>query len=370
MKQIHIFIFLLCTLLVTSCKDDEVPQEFSINMNEYHVNSKGGDFKASVISNYNWSASSDKEWIVVTSVNDKTGKDSYIKVSVETNTTLYQRSGNVLIQSKGLSHTIIVTQECNSEIVISEKEFKLSDSGENITINLRANNDCGVKTTEEWITEISSSGDKNGSVYSFSIAANETYDDRTGYIIFETRDLADTVTVWQCQKNGLILTNKNMTVHEDGKQISFEIKANVEYTYEISDEVEWISEVKTRALTSHSHTFTVAPNPDKKDRIAEIVFKGTSANLRDVLTITQAGQMAVLKVLHSNDVWDIPVFVGNNVSGEVDWGDGSEVNEYSSFLTHQYNSSENRYVTVSVRNVESVKMENIRNVSTIDLSKF
>lgn len=370
MKHIHIFIVLFCTLFVFSCKDDEVPQEFSVNMNEYHTNSNGGNFKVSILSNYDWEASSDKEWIEVTSVNDKTNQDSYIKVTVRQNSTLYKRSGNVVIRSKGLSHTIIVTQECNSEIIISEKEFKLSDEGENITVSLKVNNDYGIKITEDWITKISSSEVNNEYLYSFAIASNEMYDDRTGYIIFETMDLSDTITVWQCQKDGLILTNKEVTIHEDGEQISFEVKANVEYTYEIGDGVDWISEVETRALTSHFHTFTMAPNPDKKDRTAEIVFKGTSANLRDVLIITQTGQMAVLKILHSNDVWDIPVFAGDNVTGKVDWGDGSEVYEYSSFLTHQYYNTENRCVTVSVRNAESVRMENIVNVSTIDLSEF
>lgn len=370
MKQIHVFILLLCTLLISSCKDDEVPQEFSVNMNEFHVNSKGGDFKTSVVSNYDWSASSDKEWIVVTSVNDKTGNDSYVKVSVKNNTTLYQRSGNVLIQSKGLSHTIVVTQECGSEIVISEKDFKLSDEGQNIIFRLKVNNDFGVKVTEEWITEVSSMEDAGELIYSFAIDANETYDERTGYIVFETRDLTDTVTVWQCQKDGLILTSNDAIIHEDGEQLSFEVKANVEYSYEIEDGVDWISEDKSRGLSSHFHSFTMKPNDDRKERVAKITFKSTSSNLKDVLTITQLGQQAVLKVTHMNDVWDIPVFGGINVTGNIDWGDGSEVDDYSSFFTHQYNGTEKREVVISVRNAESVKLETIQKVSTIDLSQF
>lgn len=114
----------------------------------------------------------------------------------------------------------------------------------------------------------------------------------------------------------------------------------------------------------------IALNSTKKDRIAEITFQSTAKGIKEVLTITQAGQKSILKIVHSNEIWDIPIFRGSNVIGNVDWGDNSETDEYSEYLTHQYESSKERNVTVSVRNAESVKLENLIKVSSIDLSAF
>ena len=367
MKRINIFIWLLCALTIYSCKDEKVPQNFSVACQEYKVGSKGGSFSASVVSNYDWTASSPNEWITTT-VYDQ--EDDYVKVMVEKNTTLEDRTGSVIIQSGDWSHTIKVFQEQSSDIVLNETSYKLSDEGGSISVELEANATYGIKITEEWIQEDVSSRAMEGYTHTFVISPNETFDDRSGYIIFEMKDKADTVTVWQSQKNGLILTEKEQVVHEDGGQISFEVKANVDYSYQIEEGINWISETKTRALNSHSHTFVFDKNDSKKDRVAKIIFTSNDSDLQEVLTITQNGQIGIFMIIHSNMIWDIPILEGNNVTGYVDWGDGNETEEYSEYLTHQYNYSDKYQVNISAKGVESVKLDNLIKVSTIDLSKF
>ena len=367
MKRVYILICLLYVLAIYSCKDEKVPQEFSVACQEYKVGSKGGSFSTSVVSNYDWSASSPNYWMTIT-VNNK--ENDYVKVMVEKNTTLEDRTGSVIIQSGDWSHTIKVFQERSSDIVLSETDYKLSDEGGSISVELEANATYGIKITEEWIQEDASSRAMEGHTHAFVISPNETFDDRSGYIIFEMKDKADTVTVWQSQKDGLILTEKGQVVHEDGGQISFEVKANVNYSYQIEEGIDWISEIKTRALNSHSHTFTFDRNDFKKDRVAKIIFTSKDSDLQEVLTITQNGQMGIFMIIHSNMIWDIPVLEGNNVTGYVDWGDENETEEYSEYLTHQYNHSDEYQVNISAKGVESVKLDNLIKVSTIDLSKF
>ena len=358
MKQLQILFLMLFVLF--SCKEENVPQEFSVNINECNMTSKGGNFTFSVQSNYSWSATSNDEWISVESEN------TFVKVNIAPNTNSKNRNGEIVIRSGKLTHSVIVVQEAKTEIIIGEKEFKLSDDGDILTIDLNVNKEFGIKITEEWIQQLG----LNDNACSLAINANDAYEDRIGYVIFETVDLADTITIWQCQKDGLILTSKNVTVHENGEQISFEVKANIDYSYQINEGSDWISEEKARSLVSHYHAFTIAPNSTKKDRIAEITFQSTAKGIKEVLTITQAGQKSILKIVHSNEIWDIPIFRGSNVIGNVDWGDNSETDEYSEYLTHQYESSKERNVTVSVRNAESVKLENLIKVSSIDLSAF
>ncbi len=58
-----------------------------------------------------------------------------------------------------------------------------------------------------------------------------------------------TITVNQKQKDALTVTSNKIEMKADGGDTSIEVKANVNYTYEIDEAAKsWISEVKSRGL--------------------------------------------------------------------------------------------------------------------------
>jgi hypothetical protein len=295
-------------------------------------------------------------------------KDSYIDVFVDENPLVKKRSGVVKVQSKDATHLITVVQEPQSSMSISPKTFKISDEEKSISVKVKINNFYGIRTSEDWIVASNSEGEDGEC--RFIIKANEEYDDREGAIIFETSDMRDTVKVWQCKKDGLILGSNDVFINSAGEQLSFEVKSNVDYEYELEKDVDWVTELKTKGLFTNNHIFVIKANPNTKDRTAKIIFNSKSGKLQDVLKIHQEGRYAHMIITHSNDTWDIPEVYGEEVVCKVDWGDGGDIDDYSSFLSHVYKSSGIFDVKISAKNVDSVFLNSLKNVSTIDLSNF
>ena len=84
----------------------------------------------------------------------------------------------------------------------------------------------------------------------FEISANPSTDKREGIIVIKdnSSSLADTIHVYQAQKDELILTQDTYYVSSEGENINVELKSNVDYDVIIPEDVkDWVTQITSRS---------------------------------------------------------------------------------------------------------------------------
>lgn len=155
-----------------------------------------------------------------------------------------------------------------------------------------------------WCIPSLASGGKGNSTVTFSIQENTDYDDRSVAVTIKAGTASKTFTVTQKQKDAVLLTANKFEIEQAGGTVKVEVKSNVDYQIEVAETAKsWITEqTNTRALTSHSHTFTVAANEEYEKREGEIYVK--SGDKTEVVTIYQASGAVILLTKNEYSVSD------------------------------------------------------------------
>ena len=85
--------------------------------------------------------------------------------------------------------------------------------------------------------------------------------------------------------SGLFITEPDYTISCEGGTIEVEVRASVEFS--VTPEVDWISYVQTKALTTSTVVLSVAANPIKEDRVGKVNITSADGKMSGVVTITQ-----------------------------------------------------------------------------------
>lgn len=187
--------------------------------------------------------------------------------------------------------TITVTQETGLGLLVSPTTFDLTNAAQDIEIEVQKNVQYSVTIDEACKSWISQKGTKalSSEKIMFSIAANESYDNREGKITFKQTDgdLVQTVTVRQSQTNGLFITTPEYDLSNEAHTLTVEVKANVEY--DVTSAVDWIkyTSAGTKALSATTFTLDVAANDTYDKREGKVTVKQKNGDLTGVITIRQ-----------------------------------------------------------------------------------
>ena len=152
-------------------------------------------------------------------------------------------------------------------------------------VTFKSNYDWSVTTSDEWI-KISPKSGKAGEEcqVTVSLDPNDTYDVRKGEISISVQGLSIDLPVSQQPKNGLMLSNSEMSLPQSGGAFDVAVLSNVDFDYEIK--AEWIKAVEGRALAENKVRFEAEANPATDKRTGEILFEGEG--LTATLTVTQS----------------------------------------------------------------------------------
>ena len=187
-------------------------------------------------------------------------------------------------------------------------------------VNSRADAWCSINPT---------SGEAGDAKITVTTKANDTPDDRTASIIIKAGSASKTINVSQKQKDALTVTSSKFEVGAEGGEVKIEIKANINFEYEINESAkDWIKYEGTRAMKTSTLAFKVAENDDTKKREGKIAIK--SGELNEVVTIYQVGSEPSIVISQneyvvSSDGETIAVEVTSNVdvaveiAADVDW---------------------------------------------------
>ena len=302
-----------------------------ITTNKYEVEQTGGNIEVEVKANIDYQvqiAKSASDWIKESSSRGLSSyKHSFI---ISTSDEYDKREGEIHFKSGDKVETVKVYQTGGAVLVLSQNEYSVSDKGETISVELKSNTEYGVQMPDvDWLKEDVDSRGLSSHTLKYVIAANETYDSRSTEIIFydKNSDLKDTLKIVQVQKDAIILSQKEVTIKSEGDIIEVKLSANVDFEVTMPD-VDWVTQVSSRAMTEHTLYFKVTENTGKQERKTEITFTDKDSLLSDTITITQEAKNVLRLVkdeytvssagetisvtLESNVVYDIQMV-------DVDW---------------------------------------------------
>lgn len=262
----------------------------TLTSNKYEVDAKGGSVEIEVKANVKYSYSIDeaaKEWIVYES--SRALATSYLKFKISPNESLATREGTITISDGVLSETVTIYQQGEKpSIIISQKEYTIGADADTIQVEVSSNVNVEIQMPDvNWIAENQSRA-YSTNTYHFIVSANETYDNRSAEIIFMNieNNLEEKVVVNQMQRNAIVLAKNEYTLEKEACHLDFDIQANV--AFEVKTEGDWIKQVQSRGLESHSLYFDIAENTGDDEREGKIVI--SSDNIEQVIKVIQRGK--------------------------------------------------------------------------------
>lgn len=267
-----------------------------ITTDKYEVSQKGGTIDIEVKANVEYTmeiAEKDKDWIQEIS----RGLSSYKHtINIATNEELQERAGIIYFKSEGKTETVNIYQAgSNAVILLSQKEYTVSDKGETITVDISSNIDFDIEMPNvDWIVDEASSRGLSSHSLKYIIEPNNEYDNRSASIVFydKNSNLKETLKIIQVQKNALILTKNNYEVKAEGETIDIELNTNIDYLVEIEENAKsWIIECTSRGLTTNKLSFTITANEENEKREGEIFIKSKDSQLVEKILISQESKI-------------------------------------------------------------------------------
>lgn len=277
-----------------------VTLDSSITTNGLNFDTTSGEKSVTFNTNTDWTLSiaetrSGTLWCTPSATSGFKG-DVTVKFTVTENTEYDDRSVSVTIKAGTASKSFKITQKCAEALFVTSKTFEVGKEGGNIEVEVKSNINYQMEVAESaksWITE-STNRALTAKKYTFTIASNEDYDKREGEIYIQSGDKKETVKVYQTGGAVLVLSQKEYSVNSAGETITVDIKSNAEYGVQMPD-VDWIvEESASRAMSSHSLKFIIAPNETYDVRSAKIIFYDKNSDLKETVTIKQAQKDAIV----------------------------------------------------------------------------
>lgn len=221
-----------------------------------------------------------------------------------------------------------------------------TDGKEAVSVTFTANKAWNARAEKAWCKITPASGEVGGDITIVVTAeANSGYDERNSKITITCGDAVGYVTITQKQKDAILLTSGKVEVKSEGEEFAVEVKANVNFTSEISEkDKEWLKPVvQTRTLSTSVLKFAVSENESDIKREGTIVFK--NGNLSEKVTVYQAGVTPSIIVSKTDykipaEGQDITVELQSNVRytiqmPDVDWiKEKPETKSMSSYTHH------------------------------------
>lgn len=263
----------------------------TVTSNKVEIGAEGGDFsieaKANVIVTYEIEESA-KEWISASESRGLTAKT--LNFTAKANEEKENRQGNIILKGgDGLSETITVYQDGSGPtLVITSDDIIVESDGETIKIEVKSNVDYTMILPDvDWISQEESRVISAYTHY-LTIASNETYDQRSAVVYFQSKaeGLKDSINITQLQRNAIIVAKNEYEVASEGGKLEFTINTNVDF--QVSTSVDWIKQnTGSRGLTEKALGFTIEENEARESRNGEIIV--TYGELKQTIKVNQQG---------------------------------------------------------------------------------
>ena len=170
-----------------------------------------------------------------------------------------------------------------------------------------------------WCKASATSGTKGSATVKFTVEENTGYEDRSVSVTIKAGTASKTFTITQKAVDALLVTTGTYEVMQEGGTIEVEVKANIDYSMEISETAKgWISEASSRALKTYKHTFNIASNEEADNREGEITFK--SGDKVETVKVYQAGGAIIMLTQDEYIVSDAGEMITVEIKSNIEFG--------------------------------------------------
>ena len=395
MKQILYLLVCLSALAwtVQGCSDDNksenppAPEEPTITFptgsdTQPVFTTEGGTSTLTFTATEAWTASVGEadtraiDWLTVSPTSGQAGTAT-LTITTEPNNTYDERNAAITLTSGGTRKTLTVTQKQRDALTVTSNKVELEATGGDFAIELQANVSISYEIEESakaWLTPASDTRALTTTTLHFQAAANEDLQPRQGTITLNGGNgLTEDVTVYQLGSSPvLILTQDEYLVGSNGETIKVELKSNNTYQIEMPS-VDWITEADTRALSTYTHYFTVAPNDTYDAREAVIRFVDEENGLKQTVSIQQMQRDAIVVAQSIYEIgaeggaldFAVQANVDFTVSTDADWITQVETRGLTERVLHfdvAANESEEAREATIILSSESAGMEQMMKV--------
>lgn len=292
MKRLFIFVFFL-TLLGCSKSNtqDDLPStdaKISISQNSLLFDASGTEKSITVYSNSTWTLSGGEFWCKPSATKGE-NFDTIIFRSEE-NPNKTERKTEFIFTCGTATTKLVVTQKpaVDGNISLSENNLTFDVAGGEQSISVYSSTSWTLTGGESWCRPSAMSGSSFDSVI-FKAEENVSPDERNAVFTFNCDNATAKLLITQKQADALTITSSKIEIGNAGGEVSVEVKANINFDYKIQDDCkEWVSYVTTRALTTSTLIFNVAPSEEAERRTGTIsIFSGDK---KEDVTIYQSGE--------------------------------------------------------------------------------
>lgn len=338
-------IVLALSVIVTSC--EKAPFLTLSTPKTINFSDQGGTQSITFAANRDWSVSSSDSWCRVSpSSGNKADGDISVTLTCEPNTTYDPRNATITVKVEELSEIITVTQDTNLGLIVSPTSYDLSNAAQTIEVEVRANVKYTLEieaTCKDWISQVGTKALATEKL-AFSIAANESYDNREGKITIKQTDgnLSETIVVKQKQTDVILIPTSEYNLSNEAQTLSIEVQSNIQF--EVSSATEWIHYVETKALSTSTIELSIDANESYYSRQGQITVIGREGNIQSIIRIYQEQTDALFI---TDDVKDyciaskgglITVNVFHNIDFEIDQSTKPEWISYSTSIIDDNNT--------------------------------
>lgn len=280
-----------------------------VTTNKYEVTQEGGTIEIEVNANIDYKmeiSETAKSWITESSSRALTAYKHSLNIA--TNEEVEKREGKIYFKSGDKVETVKVYQTGGAILLLSQNEYNISDKGDTISVDIKSNIDFGVQMPDvDWITDEASSRGMSSHTLKYVVAPNEGYDNRSAEIIFydKNSELKDTVKVIQIQKDAIVISEKAISVTQEGGNVEVKVNTNVDFEVQIPSDAVWITKTDTRSLTEKVVYLKIEENTTEESRNATIIITNTDSKVSDTVTITQQGKIEVVTLDKAGTLKDI-----------------------------------------------------------------
>jgi hypothetical protein len=258
-----------------------------------------------IMSNAEWTASSNSSWCTISPVSGNGTKK--VQVMIEACATTQERSAVITVAtdgSKSTNTTINVTQGArNGILLVSPKEITVGNEAASVAFAVSSNTDWTVSSVASWATVDKTTGNGNG-IVKVTIAENTSHsEDRTGNIVVIAGEgderIMEDVSIKQLSSGIAVLnvTSSGTSFKAEGGSVTVPVITNITGDVSATSDFEWCDASYSDGVV----TITASPNTDNSSRICIVnvygVVKGTTVCKQ--IQVYQAGlgdpELTILK---------------------------------------------------------------------------
>ena len=277
----------------------------------FTVPADGGTATVQFSSSGKWTAalSNDRaaSWLTLSSTSGEKGNASLTLTAAKSEET-EDRSATVRISCGSASASVTITQKQKDAITQTPSKTQFGAEGGEFTIEVKANIEYNLEIGADWIHVVTTKA-MTTSTTTLSVDKNEDTRKREGTVTVKSAVGSEKITVYQdAAAPSVILSSESVSIKADGGTFTVDVNTNVDVAMAITSGADWLSEVTTKAMSTHTYTFQAAVNEGYDAREGKITFKNAESGTEASVTVTQMQKDAIIV---SQPVYEIGANGGN-----------------------------------------------------------